>query len=86
MPEISRFFGMIVFMYWDEHNPPHFHVKYGGQQAAINIHTLEVIEGKLDRRAIELVLDWAELHQKELLENWDKCALKQKPNKIEPLN
>ncbi len=86
MPEISRFFGMVVFMYWDEHNPPHFHVKYGGQQAAINIRTLEIIEGKLNRRATELVLDWAELHQTELIENWDKCALKQKPNKIDPLN
>ena len=86
MPEISRFFGMVVFMYWDEHNPPHFHVKYGGEQATINIQTLEIIEGKLNRRATELVLEWAELHQADLLENWDKCTLKQKPNKIAPLN
>lgn len=56
------------------------------KQLLIYIRTLEIIEGKLNRRATELVLDWAELHQTELLENWDKCALKQKPNKIDPLN
>ena len=85
MPEISRFFGIIILMYWDEHNPPHFHVKYAEQEAVINIKTLEVTKGKLSRRAAELVLDWAELHQKELLEDWDLCQQDLMPNKIEPL-
>ena len=54
-------------MYWDEHNPPHFHVKYGDSTASINIKTLELMEGKLSHRALALILDWAELHQQELL-------------------
>ncbi len=63
MPEISRFFGMVILMYWDEHNPPHFHVKYGEYTASINIKTLELMEGNLSRRALNIVLDWAEIHQ-----------------------
>ncbi|MCX7121562.1 MAG: DUF4160 domain-containing protein [Gammaproteobacteria bacterium] len=85
MPEISRFFGMIILMYWDEHNPPHFHVKYGEYTASINIRTLALIEGKLSRRALALVLDWAELHQAELLADWDLCQQSMLPKKIEPL-
>ena len=69
MPEISRFFGMVILMYWSEHNPPHFHVKYGDESAVININTLKITEGRLSRRALSLVLDWAELHQTELLED-----------------
>ncbi|TXJ03429.1 MAG: DUF4160 domain-containing protein [Neisseriales bacterium] len=85
MPEISRFFGMIILMYWDEHNPPHFHVRYGDDNAVINIKTLALMDGKLSRRALSLVLDWAELHQKELLEDWDLCQNSLMPKKIEPL-
>ncbi len=85
MPEISRFFGIVIYMFNDEHNPPHFHVRYADQQALINIQTLEMMEGNLSRRATELVIDWAELHQSELLENWNICSQKQKPHKIEPL-
>ena len=85
MPEISRFFGMIILMYWDEHNPPHFHVKYGEYAAIINIKKLELMEGNLSRRALNIVLDWAEIHQKQLLEDWDLCQKSLLPNKIEPL-
>jgi hypothetical protein len=85
MPEISRFFGIIIYMYSDEHNPPHFHVKYGDQTAVININTLELTEGRLGRRALSLVLDWAELHQKELLEDWGLCQQSCLPKKIAPL-
>lgn len=85
MPEISRFFGIIIYMFSDEHNPPHFHVKYGEQKAVVNIKNLEVTEGKLSRRATELVIDWAELHQDELLKDWELCQQKQQPHKIEPL-
>lgn len=85
MPEISRFFGMVIFMYGDEHNPPHFHVKYGEFNAVINIKTLELTEGKLSRRALSLVLDWAELYQKELLEDWELCQESLMPKSIEPL-
>ena len=85
MPEISRFFGIIIFMYWDEHNPPHFHVKYNEDTAVINIKTLELMEGSLSRRALNLVLDWAELHQEQLLKDWDLCQQNLMPNKIDPL-
>jgi hypothetical protein len=85
MPEISRFFGMIITMYWDEHNPPHFHVKYGSETATINIKNLKITKGGLSRRALGLVLDWAELHQEQLLEDWDLCQQDLMPKKIEPL-
>ena len=57
MPEISRFFGIIIFMYFDEHNPPHFHVKYNEARAVLSISDLRVMEGKLPRRALSLVLE-----------------------------
>lgn len=85
MPEISRFFGMIIQMYWDEHNPPHFHVLYEDKTAVIDINGLKIIEGTLSRRALNIVLDWAEIHQNELLENWELCKKKKKPKKIKPL-
>ena len=62
MPTISVFFGIVIRLYYDDHAPPHFHAIYGEFEAKISIDTLEVIAGKLPRRALELVLDWAELH------------------------
>jgi len=86
MPIISNFFGIIIRMFFNEHAPPHFHVEYAEYKASVNIQTLEIIEGKLSRRAQELVLDWAELHQKELLEDWELCRQHLEPRQIEPLN
>ena len=85
MPAISEFYGIIIYMYWNEHNPPHFHAQYQGKEALINIKTLEVVEGYLPRRGLSLVLDWAELHKDELLQNWNLCESKNHPNKIQPL-
>ncbi len=85
MPIISRFFGIIIRMFFNEHAPPHFHAEYAEHRAAINIRTLDVLEGKLPRRALELVLDWAELHQEELLRDWDLCQQHQQPAEIAPL-
>ena len=85
MPTISTFYGIIIRMFFEEHAPPHFHAQYGEHKAAINILTLEIEEGKLPRRALNLVLDWAELHRNELLSDWDKCRAHQQPDKIEPL-
>jgi hypothetical protein len=85
MPIISRFFGIIIRMFFNEHAPPHFHVEYGEYRAVIDIRSLSVTEGKLPRRAIELVLDWAELHQTELLRDWDLCQQRQQPVQIPPL-
>lgn len=85
MPTISMFYGILIQMYWDEHAPPHFHAIYGEFKATIDIRKLVIIEGSFPRRASELVLDWAELHQQELLEDWDLCQVKQQPKPIEPL-
>ena len=85
MPIISIFYGIIIRMFFDEHTPPHFHAEYGEFKASVNILTLEIMEGKLPRRAQTLILDWAELHQSELLEDWELCRKHQEPRKIEPL-
>ncbi len=85
MPIISNFFGIIIRMFFNEHAPPHFHVEYAEYKASVNIQTLEILEGNLSRRAQELVLDWAELHQLELLEDWELCRQHQEPKRIEPL-
>ena len=85
MPTISTFYGIIIRMFFEEHAPPHFHAQYGEYKAAINILTLEIEEGQLPRRALNLVLDWAELHRDELLSDWNKCRVHQSPDKIKPL-
>lgn len=85
MPTISMFFGILIRMFFNEHAPPHFHAEYGEFKAIIDIRSFEVIEGKLPRRALELVVDWAELHQTELLEDWELCRSHVEPRPIEPL-
>jgi hypothetical protein len=85
MPELSRFYGIIVRMFYDDHPPPHFHVVYGGEQAQISINTLEVIEGSIKRRALVLVMEWATLHRDELRRAWDLASQNQEPGKITPL-
>lgn len=85
MPTISAFYGILIKMFFNDHSPAHFHAEYAEFKATINIETLEMLEGNLPRRALELVLDWAELHKEELLEDWNLCQTKHQPNKIEPL-
>jgi hypothetical protein len=70
MPEISRFFGIIVAMHYNDHAPPHFHARYGGDQAIIAIGNLHVLGGRLSPRVMGLVVEWALQHQDELLEDW----------------
>lgn len=84
MPVISRFLGIIITMYWDDHSPPHFHAKYGEYEVTVEIET-GVVFGKFPKRALRLILEWSELHQPELLENWEKCRRQQQPNPIQPL-
>lgn len=84
MPVISRFLGIIIAMYWDDHQPPHFHAKYGEYEITINITTGE-IEGKFPKRALRLVLEWYDLHKNELLEDWELCQKKEMPKPIKPL-
>jgi hypothetical protein len=85
MPEISRFLGIVIAMYYKEHSPPHFHAKYGGQRAAFSIQDLRMIEGKLPQRIISLVLEWAFQHRDELMENWRRVECKEDLQYIEPL-
>ena len=85
MPEISRFFGIIISMFYNDHTPPHFHVRYGEQKAIIAIQSLVVLSGELSPRAFGLVMEWASLHREELQVDWD-LARKQEPLiKVEPL-
>ena len=86
MPEISRFFGIIILMYYDEHNPPHFHARYGSDKAAIEITSLRVLEGRLPSRALGLVIEWASQHQEELMMNWEAARNDRPPKKIPPLH
>ncbi len=85
MPEIARFFGIIITMYYDEHNPPHFHARYGGDKAAIEIASLRVLEGRLPPRVLGLVVEWASEHQEELMTNWDAARIDRPLRKIQPL-
>ena len=77
MPELSRFLGIVIYMYFNDHNPPHFHVAYNEYEAAVVIQTLGVMEGKLPGRVLSLVVEWASLHQEELLANWERARLRQ---------
>jgi Domain of unknown function (DUF4160) len=85
LPELSRFFGIVIAMYYSDHSPPHFHAKYGGDQASIRIDNGEILDGTLGTRAIRLVEEWRVLHQAELLDDWNRAQTKQPLNKIEPL-
>jgi hypothetical protein len=84
MPVISRFFGIVVFMYWRDHAPPHFHAKYQDEEATVEIET-GTVAGRLNPRALRMVQEWRELHRAELLENWSLAGSKRSLNRIEPL-
>jgi len=85
LPEICRFFGIVITMNYNDHPPPHFHVRYGGQKALIGIQTLALLRGKLSPRVFGLVMEWASLHQAELMENWELARRQVALQKIEPL-
>jgi hypothetical protein len=85
MPLICTFYGIIIRMYWRDHAPPHFHAEYAGYKISIDIHTLEILKGEMPRRALALLLEWAQEHRAELMENWELCQLGQLPNRIPPL-
>ena len=84
MPEISRFYGIIITIFINEHNPPHFHVEYQDYKAMITIED-GIVMGALPRRALNLVYEWLDLHKDELLENWKRIESNQNLQKIEPL-
>ena len=87
MPEISRFLGIIIKMFFDDHNPPHFHAEFQEFKAIIEIHSAELIEGYLPPKQLKLVQAWAIIHEEELLENFINLGKDIKSwNKINPLN
>ena len=84
MPEISRFYGIVVRMFFKDHNPPHIHIEYQDYEAVINIDS-GLVKGEMPRRALNLVYEWLDLHKDELLENWELAQRQEPLFKIEPL-
>lgn len=85
MPTISMFRGIKITMYWNDHQPPHFHAFYGDNEVLVSIRDLEALEGSLPNKQMKMLLGWAALHQEELLENWALAQDKQELFTIEPL-
>ena len=85
MPEISRFFGIVIQMYPRDHLPPHFHALYAGTDALIGIRPVALLEGRLSPRVLALIVEWASLHRAELLANWGRLQQGQPATPIPPL-
>jgi hypothetical protein len=85
MPELSSFLGIVIMMYFNDHNPPHFHAKYNEYRASITISNLSILEGNLPPRILGLVMEWAEIHKEELMNDWNLIKSSGKYNKITPL-
>jgi hypothetical protein len=83
MPEVSRFYGIVVKIFYADHNPPH--AEYGDYEVLVNINTLAILGGSLPARAFGLVTEWASLHQQELRVAWERASRLQPPGRIEPL-
>jgi hypothetical protein len=85
MPRISSFFGIIIWMYYDEHNPPHIHVEYQGNRVVVDFQG-NIMKGDLNSRtAVRLIRDWIDLHVQELCKNWERARTGQTLEEIEPL-
>lgn len=85
MPEISRFFGIVIQMYFDEHGPPHFHASYAGKWARVIVHPVGLLSGDLPPRVLALTVEWARIHEAELLENWQRLRSNLPALAISPL-
>lgn len=85
MPTISEFFGIVILMFYDDHATPHFHARYGDDEALIRISPVGLLEGHLPPRALSLVVEWAEIHKKQLIEDWNYASNHKKLQKIPPL-
>ena len=85
MPTISMFRGIKITMNWNDHQPPHFHAKYGSEEVLVSINDLEVIEGEMASKQLKMLIGWAAFHQVELLENWELARNRQELFEIEPL-
>ena len=86
MPELSRFYGIVIRMHFRDHAPPHFHAAYQDHEATVEIGPLAVTRGQLPARALGLVVEWAALHREELYAAWERRTRLEAPGKIEPLS
>jgi hypothetical protein len=86
MPRISHFYGVVIYMYFNDHLPPHFHAEYGSLEAVYAIDTLDVLRGQLPRRAHIMVIEWALAHRQELRNNWQKARQQMPLEQIAPLD
>jgi hypothetical protein len=84
MPIISRFFGIIIFMFWREHGPPHFHARYGDDEVIIEIQTGKLM-GDISPRVLNMVQEWRELHKQELMADWELAEANKPLKRIKPL-
>ena len=84
MPELSRFLGISILMRWKDHNPPHFHAKYGKYEISVEIES-GIIKGEFPKRALRHVLEWMDIHKEELIEDWNLCLKMESPLSIAPL-
>jgi len=85
VPEVSSFYGIRVTMYYDDHNPPHFHVEYAGYKASVLIQNGVIDKGYIPNRQLKLVLAWCEIHRDELMQNWELARQDKPLNRINPL-
>jgi hypothetical protein len=85
MPEISRFYGIVVRMYYADHAPPHVHAEYGDHELVVAIAPIMILAGSAPFRVRSMVLEWAALHQSELVQDWERCQSGQAPVPIVPL-
>ncbi len=85
MPTISRFYGIVIRMYFSDHAPPHFHAVYSGEEAVIAIATGDILRGALPHRALRMVREWASIHRDELVANWEQVQVPEQPAPIAPL-
>ena len=84
MPEICRFLGIVIAIYYRDHDPAHFHARYGDYEITVGIVD-GLVEGKFPRRALRHVLEWYEMHKMELMVNWQRAQERRALNKIAPL-
>jgi hypothetical protein len=85
VPEVSRFYGIVILFFHNDHEPPHFHVRYGSAEAKVEILISRLLEGAIPRRAMRLVTEWTDLHRHELLGNWRRIRAGLEPRRIPPL-
>ena len=84
MPEISRFYGIVIFMNYNDHTPPHFHARYQGQEVTIDIQN-GTVRGEMTKRALKMIFEWLEMHEAEITQNWERARARQPLEQIAPL-